>query len=97
MNKKKEGPNHKPICFTVDRPFGKSVTINVSPETKRPPFGGPGEVASNTTSSVFSEAHTQVNVHVATVVRMSIGEVTKVAVSQWRSLVGQVLHSESEA
>ena len=54
-------------------------------------------MASDATSSVFSEAHTQVNVHVATVVRVSIGEVTKVTVSQWRALVRQVLHTKSEA
>ena len=97
MSKKKAGPNHKPICLTVDRSCGKSVTINVSPETKRPPFGGPVKVASDATSSVFSEAHTQVNVHVTTVVRVSISKVTEVAVGQWRALVGQVLNAQSKA
>ena len=96
ISKKEAGPNHKPICFTVDRSCGKSVTINVSPETKRPPFGGPVKVASDATSSVFSEAHPQVNVHVTTVVRVSISKVTEVAVGQWRSLVGQILHTEPE-
>ena len=53
-------------------------------------------MASDATYSVFSEAHTKVNVHVATIVRVSISEVTKVTVRQWRALVGQVLNTQPE-
>ena len=97
MSKKKAGPNHKPICLTIDRSCCWSVTMKVFPETKRPPFGGPVEVASDATYSVFSEAHTKVNVHVATIVRVSISEVTEVAVGQWRALISQVLNTQSKA